>query len=155
MKIVLVPCYLDGKDGIFNMPYYDLLLANDLCIYPSYYEPWGYTPLESCAFKIPCVTTDLSGFGQWVDNTLGHAGGLPDGVCVIRRDDDNYFEVARTIADTVEEMFEAAPAQRSAFGRAAARLAQKADWKHFIKYYYSAYDFALSRVKEEQKQENH
>ena len=155
VKIVLVPCYLDGKDGIFNMPYYDLLLANDLCIYPSYYEPWGYTPLESCAFKIPCVTTDLSGFGQWVDNTLGHAGGLPDGVCVIRRDDDNYFEVARTIADTVEEMFEAAPAQRSAFGRAAARLAQKADWKHFIKYYYSAYDFALSRVKEEQKQENH
>lgn len=151
VKVVLVPCYLDGKDGIFNMPYYDLLLANDLCVYPSYYEPWGYTPLESCAFKIPCVTTDLSGFGQWVDCMLGHSGSLTDGVCVIRRDDDNYFEVARTIADTVEEMLDAAPTLRSAFGRAAARLAQKAEWKHFIKYYYSAYDFALRRVKEELK----
>ena len=50
VKAVLVPCYLEGNDGIFNLPYYDLLSANDLAVYPSYYEPWGYTPLEACAF---------------------------------------------------------------------------------------------------------
>lgn len=152
VKVVLVPCYLDGQDGIFNTAYYDLLLGNDLCIYPSYYEPWGYTPLESCAFKIPCVTTDLSGFGQWVDSVLGHSGQLQDGVCVVRRDDDNYFEVARAIVDTVQALLAAGPAQRKAYGQAAARLAQKAEWKHFIQYYYAAYDFALRKAAENRTQ---
>ena len=48
----------------FDQHYYDVLTANDLTLYPSYYEPWGYTPLESVAFKTPCITTDLSGFGH-------------------------------------------------------------------------------------------
>ena len=63
VKLIFLPCYLDGNDGILNIPYYDIILGNDLCIYPSYYEPWGYTPLESIAFKVPCITTDLAGFG--------------------------------------------------------------------------------------------
>lgn len=154
VKVVLIPCYLDGNDGIFDMPYYDLLLANDLCIYPSYYEPWGYTPLESCAFKIPSVTTDLSGFGQWVDEVLGRAGQLADGVCVVRRDDDNYFGAARAVAETVEMMLAANGAERKSCGQAAARLAQKAEWKHFIRNYYKAYDFAIRQADMKQKQEN-
>lgn len=66
VKVIFLPCYLDGNDGILNMSYYDIVLGNDLCIYPSYYEPWGYTPLEAIAFKVPCITTDLSGlvYGQ-------------------------------------------------------------------------------------------
>ena len=97
VKILQIPCYLEGADGIFNMPYYDFLTANDLCVYPSYYEPWGYTPLESCAFKTPCVTTDLSGFGQWVNEVLGHEGTIEDGVQVIHRTDTNYFEAAAEV----------------------------------------------------------
>ena len=62
LKIIFVPCYLDGRDGIFNKPYYDLLIGMDATVYPSYYEPWGYTPLESIAFGIPTITTDLAGF---------------------------------------------------------------------------------------------
>ncbi|EJW94249.1 starch synthase, partial [gut metagenome] len=53
LKIIFVPCYLDGKDGIFNKTYYDMLIGMDATVYPSYYEPWGYTPLESVAFGIP------------------------------------------------------------------------------------------------------
>ena len=49
VKVIFLPCYLDGKDGIVNMTYYDVVLGNDLCVYPSYYEPWGYTPLEAVA----------------------------------------------------------------------------------------------------------
>ena len=144
--MVLVPCYLEGADGIFNMPYYDLLAANDLCLYPSYYEPWGYTPLESCAFKTPCVTTDLSGFGQWVDQTLGHGGRLEDGVSVIHRDDDNYFEAAREMVMDIERYLAKGATDRTACRRAAARLADKAAWKNFIPYYYQAYDFALAKA---------
>ena len=104
VKVILVPCYLEGNDGIFDLPYYNLLAANDLALYPSYYEPWGYTPLESCAFHTPCVTTDLSGFGQWVDEVLGHSGTLRDGVRVIPRSDGNFYEVAADMCETVKEM---------------------------------------------------
>jgi hypothetical protein len=143
VKVVLAPCYLEGADGIFNMPYYDLLTANDLCLYPSYYEPWGYTPLESCAFKAPCITTDLSGFGQWVNDVLGYQGELSDGVKVIHRDDDNYFDVSREMCEAIEAMMRMPLKDRATLCKKAAALADKAQWKNFIKHYFEAYDFAL------------
>ena len=135
------------RDGIFNLSYYDLLIASDLCVYPSYYEPWGYTPLEAAAFKIPCVTTDLSGFGQWVDATLGHAAGLADGVEVIHRTDLNYFDVVEAICQSVRQIAAAPAAELTAMRRRAAALAERAQWKHFIRYYYEAYDFALRHAR--------
>ena len=146
VKVLLVPCYLEGNDGIFNMAYYHLLAANDLALYPSYYEPWGYTPRESCAFHTPCVTTDLSGFGQWVDNVLGHSGELKDGVCVIHRTDGNFYEVAQKMCAVVHEMLLLTTKERTEVRNKAAKLANKAQWKHFIKFYYQAYDFALNAV---------
>lgn len=146
VKVLLVPCYLEGNDGIFNMAYYHLLAANDLALYPSYYEPWGFTPLESCAFHTPCVTTDLSGFGQWVDNVLGHSGELKDGVCVIHRTDGNFYEVAQKMCAVVHEMLLLTTKERTEVRNKAAKLANKAQWKHFIKFYYQAYDFALNAV---------
>ena len=146
VKVILVPCYLEGNDGIFNMPYYHILAANDLALYPSYYEPWGYTPLESCAFHTPCVTTDLSGFGQWTNEVLGHEGTLKDGVQVIHRDDSNFFDVAAQMCGTIRQMLEFTARQRTSVRNGATRLADKAQWTHFIRYYYEAYDFALRRV---------
>lgn len=146
VKVLLVPCYLEGNDGIFNMPYYHLLAANDLAIYPSYYEPWGYTPLESCAFRTPCVTTDLSGFGQWVNDEIGHEGKIEDGVRVIHRDDNNYFEVAADICQCIHSMLNMHSKQIATCRKNAVLIADKAQWKHFIKYYYDAYDFALNRI---------
>lgn len=145
VKVILLPCYLDGEDGIINEPYYEVLLANDLCIYPSYYEPWGYTPLEASAFKIPCITTDLSGFGQWVDATLKHQGMIEDGVEVLHRNDDNYFDVAQKICNTTMKVLNASKTVRNEMRKNAAALADKAQWSNFIKYYYQAYDFALRK----------
>ena len=145
VKVVLVPCYLDGNDGIFNLHYYDVLTANDLTLYPSYYEPWGYTPLESVAFKTPCITTDLSGFGQWVDAELGHSGTLSDGVRVLHRDDSNYYECAAQICDTIQEFLEAPKTTRERMRKNAAKFADKAQWSHFVKHYYKAYEVALSK----------
>lgn len=149
VKVMLIPSYLEGNDGTFNRPYYDLLTANDLTVYPSYYEPWGYTPLESCAFKTPCITTDLSGFGQWVNEVLGHSGTLEEGVSVIHRDDENYFSAAREISLIIERLLATPAKTRTAYRQNAAKIAEKAQWKHFIKYYYEAYDKALRKAAEQ------
>ena len=148
VKVIFLPCYLDGKDGIVNLTYYDVVLGNDLCIYPSYYEPWGYTPLEAIAFKVPCITTDLAGFGLWANTVFGHYGEITDGVKVIHRTDYNYSEVADIIKDTVAEFSAMDQKQIDACRKAAGELSKKALWSKFIKYYYKAYDIALRKAEE-------
>ena len=146
VKVIFLPCYLDGKDGILNMTYYDIVLGNDLCIYPSYYEPWGYTPLEAIAFKVPCITTDLAGFGLWANSVFGKYGEIEDGVKVIHRTDYNYSEVADVIKDTVAAYSNFTKKQIDAARKNAEQLSKKALWSEFIKYYEEAYDIALRKV---------
>ena len=146
VKVIFLPCYLDGNDGIVNMSYYDVVLGNDLCIYPSYYEPWGYTPLEAVAFKVPCITTDLAGFGLWANSVFGHDGKIEDGVKVIHRTDYNYSEVADIIKDTVADYSGFTKKQIDACRKNAGALSKKALWNEFIKFYYQAYDIALTKA---------
>ena len=145
VKIIFVPCYLDGNDGIFNMHYYDLLIGNDLTVFPSYYEPWGYTPMESAAFHVPCVTTDLAGFGLWANNLKGGMSEIEDGVKTIHRSDYNFDEVSDAIRDTILKFTQFDKKQVNAARKNAAKVAEKALWKHFIAYYYEAYDKALAK----------
>ena len=152
VKVIFLPCYLDGNDGILNMTYYDVVLGNDLCIYPSYYEPWGYTPLEAIAFKVPCITTDLAGFGLWANKEFGHYGELQDGVKVIHRTDYNYSEVADVIKDTVAEFSNMSQKEIDTCRKKAGELSKKALWSEFIKYYDEAYDIALRRAQKRQQQ---
>ena len=146
VKVIFAPCYLDGSDGLLNMLYYNALIAKDLTVYPSYYEPWGYTPLESVAFKVPCITTDLAGFGLWANSIKGAYSEIEDGVKTIHRTDYNYSEVADTIKDTIIKYADFTPAQVKSARSAAEKLSKKALWKEFIKYYNEAYDFALRKV---------
>ena len=146
VKVIFLPCYLDGKDGIVNLTYYDIVLGNDLCIYPSYYEPWGYTPLEAVAFKVPCITTDLAGFGLWANTVFGKYGEIEDGVKVIHRTDYNYSEVADNIKDTVAAYSTMDKKQIDTCRKHAGELSKKALWSEFIKFYYEAYDIALTKA---------
>ena len=148
VKVIFLPCYLDGNDGIVNLTYYDVVLGNDLCIYPSYYEPWGYTPLEAVAFKVPCITTDLAGFGLWANTVFGKSGEIQDGVKVIHRTDYNYSEVADNIKDTVAQFSGMTKKQVDTCRQNAERLSKKALWSEFIKYYYEAYDIALRKAEQ-------
>jgi len=66
VKVFFIPSYLNGDDGILGLTYYEALMGLDLTVFPSYYEPWGYTPLESLAFGVPTVTSNLAGFGLWI-----------------------------------------------------------------------------------------
>ena len=151
VKVIFLPCYLDGNDGIVNLTYYDIVLGNDLCIYPSYYEPWGYTPLEAIAFKVPCITTDLAGFGLWANSVFGKNGEIEDGVKVIHRTDYNYSEVADMIKDTVADFSNLSKKEVDACRKHAGELSKKALWSEFIKYYYEAYDIALRKAEERKK----
>ena len=151
VKVIFLPCYLDGSDGIVDLTYYDVVLGNDLCIYPSYYEPWGYTPLEAIAFKVPCITTDLAGFGLWANTVFGKDGELEDGVKVIHRTDYNYSEVADNIKDTVADFSNMTKKQIETCRKNADALSKKALWSEFIKYYYEAYDIALRKAEDRKK----
>lgn len=154
VKIVFLPCYLTGADGIINLKYYDIILGNDLCVYPSYYEPWGYTPLESIAFKVPSITTDLAGFGLWANKTNGGINEIKNGVKVIHRTDYNYSEVAEQIKDTILEYSNFTESEKKTACTNAVELSKKALWSIFIKYYEQAYDFALQKAEERNKRIN-
>ena len=143
LKIVFVPCYLDGRDGIFNTPYYDLLIGMDATLYPSYYEPWGYTPLESVAFGIPTVTTNLAGFGRWAQ-TIVSGRDITEGVAVIPRTDDNYAAVVDASANALRSLMRLPDDERLAISQRCQTLATKAEWERFITYYYTAFDHALT-----------
>lgn len=143
VKIIFVPCYLDGNDGIFEMHYYDLLIGFDLTVFPSYYEPWGYTPLESLAFKIPTVTTTLAGFGRWINDKIKTNLG---GFSVIERTDDNHdqviIETEKFILDFSNKSAEEIIIEReNAF-----EISRTSLWINLISYYKEAYSIALNKV---------
>lgn len=143
VKVIFVPCYLDGSDGIFNMSYYNLLIGHDLALFPSYYEPWGYTPLESAAFRVPTVTTDLAGFGLWANSLKNRYSELKEGVKVVHRSDSNYEQAVVAIKDTIAQWLIMTQPEREEARMAAAEVAEKALWKHFIDNYEKAYQVAV------------
>ena len=142
VSAVFVPYYLDGHDPLFGKTYYDLLIGMDVSVFPSYYEPWGYTPLESCAFHVPTITTSLAGFGVWAAQQKDQYG-----VIVIERNDSNFDEVADRIAEDLLRFDRLSKEDKARARKEAAAVAKKADWKHFFKYYRQAYDIALRKAK--------
>ena len=138
VKVIFVPTYLNAQDGIFNKHYYELLVGMDVTVFPSYYEPWGYTPLESVAFSVPTVTTTLAGFGMWVDKKIEHAG-----VEVIRRDDYNDMEVTMKIADALLRFAQMNEEQVAEVRKSAFDISKTALWKNLYPFYEQAYSEAL------------
>lgn len=145
VMVVYVPCYLNGGDGVVDMSYYDVIPGLDATVFPSYYEPWGYTPLESVAFGVPTVTTTLSGFGQWILSQYEN-GFESCGVMVIDRGDFNYDQVKEDIAVSLRRLTEEGAKALSGIQRAAMSTAKDASWTNFIKYYYESFDVALGNA---------
>lgn len=145
VMVVYVPCYLNGGDGVVDMSYYDVIPGLDATVFPSYYEPWGYTPLESVAFGVPTVTTTLSGFGQWILSQYEN-GFESCGVMVIDRGDFNYDQVKEDIAVSLRGLTEEGAKALSGIQRAAMSTAKDASWTNFIKDYYEAFDVALGNA---------
>lgn len=136
--ICFIPDYINERDGLFNLSYYHFLSAFDLTVFPSYYEPWGYTPLESISLGIPTVTTSLAGFGKWAKKFKS------DSVKVIDRDDNNDDDVTKTLVDHINSIIGSKNGKKHQLLEEAVQIAHKANWKDFITYYLKAYEKALS-----------
>ena len=146
VKVYFIPSYLNGDDGVFNMRYYDLLCGLDLALFPSYYEPWGYTPLEALAFRVPTLTTTLAGFGMWVES---HYKKKHPGITVLKRDDTNYSEVVDGTAARIREVASLELEKRNEYRENAREVAQIALWENQIQYYQEAYSLALAKIKDQ------
>ncbi len=143
--VVFIPAYLNGSDGLLNISYYDLLPAFDLTVYASYYEPWGYTPLESIAFRVPTVTTTLTGMGQWVKDAYPEQS---PGVEVIHRDDDNRDQVVDDLAEAIRKYAGYEADKLNELKNKAWETSRIALWKNLISNYYRAWDIALQKSTE-------
>ena len=145
VTVIDVPSYLNGNDGIFDMTYYDLLAGLDAAVFPSYYEPWGYTPLESAAFGLPTVTTDLAGFGLWVLDNFGDDSDL-SGIKVVHRTDSNYDDTVQTVVSGLINLYVMEPKMMQSVRNGSRTTSKAASWDNFIKYYDEAYTAALKQL---------
>lgn len=143
VKVFFLPCYLDGRDGVINTPYYDLLVGLDLSVFPSYYEPWGYTPLESIAFKVPTVTTSVAGFGLYVKNNYTKAH---PGIEIIERNDTNTSYVVDAIVKRIASMTAMGAEELLLCKENAKEVSAIALWEHQVWYYKQAYETALGKL---------
>ena len=148
VNVFFVPTYLNGNDGIFNMRYYDLLVGMDLTVFPSYYEPWGYTPLESLAFGVPTTTTSLAGFGLWVRE---HYSEAHPGIEIIERNDANYNAVVDAVAARILEAAGLSAEEMVSWRKNARTVSKIALWSNNIVYYKEAYTAAIEKVRASRK----
>jgi phosphorylase/glycogen(starch) synthase len=140
VKIVYIPTYLNGQDGIFNLKYYDLLIGFDGAIHPSYYEPWGYSSLESLSFHIPTITTSVSGFGQWIRQLFP---GLKDCTAVVDRNDDNDHELVDSLAKHILSCASKSEKDIIKSRIKAWEISRTAQWNSLIDNYRNLYSEAL------------
>lgn len=144
VKLFFVPCYLDGADGIFNLTYYDLLIGFDLTVFPSYYEPWGYTPLESLAFHIPTITTNLAGFGLWIQNYFND---YENSVYIIERTDENYQESVNQCYNYISKYIHLTDSEKILASQKSYDIAQQILWEKLIQFYIEAFQIAIAKTK--------
>lgn len=143
VKVLFVPTYLNGDDGVFGLTYYQLLCGLDLTVFPSYYEPWGYTPLESLAFGVQTITTTLAGFGLWVKE---HSSDYHDAIEIIERDDNNYTYVTGEVLKRMLAVTKLSRDQMHDSRVKAKELSTIALWDNQIKYYKEAYALAVKKI---------
>ena len=140
VQVIFVPAYLNGHDGFINMTYYEALAGCDLGVFPSYYEPWGYTPLESAAYAVPTITTDQAGFGLWAQKASGDC----NGIMLLKRLGQPGAAIAENLYGIFENFLGLGEDDLQCRRVNAHAAALKANWKDFFRYYEQAYDLALA-----------
>ncbi len=143
INIIFVPVYLNGHDGIFNLDYYEALSGCDLTIYPSYYEPWGYTPLESITYSIPTVSTDIAGFGRWIIS----AGRESDGIKIIHRFNREYHDAVLELKSHITHFVNNRLDKNKALKADVRQTALLADWQIFFNHYLAAFEIASKQCR--------
>ncbi len=141
VTLVFVPAYLNGNDKVVNLEYYDFLIGFDLSVFPSYYEPWGYTPLESIAFKVPTITTNYAGFGDWAKSNFKLK---EKSVLVIERKEDGDQDAAHKIYERIKGF--AKVKDKTKVVEEAKTVCQKALWNDLSENYFEAWGMAAKKA---------
>ncbi|MBR9700959.1 hypothetical protein GOV11_03790 [Candidatus Woesearchaeota archaeon] len=142
VKVIIYPGFLDGSDGLLNLEYYDATVGTHLGVFPSQYEPWGYTPLESAVMGVPAVTTDLAGFGRYIDSCRD---GVCNGIFVVPRHDRKREDVIADLTKTFSKFVHLDRNARVHHGYRAKELSNNCGWKEFVCRYIEAHNLALSK----------
>ena len=145
VKIIFIPSYLNGDDGIINYNYFDFLTAFDITVFASYYEPWGYTPMESMALGVPTLTTSLAGYGSWLQNKIT-SNNVPLGV--IQRNDTNYNDVVKETAARLLCGCNMSESDFEQLKEQAITISQQTMWENFISHYHTLYNVALGKARQ-------
>lgn len=145
VKVIFYPIYLTGADGLLDTSYYESMMGSDLGVFPSYYEPWGYTPLEGGALGVSSVTTDCAGFGRYLCKTGCNKGKYP-GIFVLERFGKNHEQIVESLAQILH-YYSTLDAQGLTENKIMAqKVASTADWKFFIENYIAAHNLAVEKV---------
>ena len=145
VKVLYVPSYLNGDDGVINYQYFDFLAAFDISVFASYYEPWGYTPMESMAMGVPTITTSLAGYGCWLSDKIVDSNTV---MGVVERTDDNYDKVVDDIAMRLLRAVAMSNDDLDTLRQKALEISQQTMWGNFIEHYYELYDTALLKTRQ-------
>jgi glycogen(starch) synthase len=144
VKVVFHPEFATATSPLLSLDYTDFVRGCHMGVFPSYYEPWGYTPMESVALGVPAITTDLSGFGAYVNRHVDSASG--NGVFVLNRRNTGFDQAADELADTLFQFCQLNRRQRIEMRNRTERLSEIFDWSSLISHYHEAHDMALERT---------
>ncbi|MFH0961214.1 MAG: glycosyltransferase [archaeon] len=140
VKIIFYPTYIKPGDGILNLEYDGVMLGCDVGVFPSRYEPFGYTPVEAALAGNIAVTTDYSGFGKFISGNFGETSGR--GVCVVRTSGRTDPEIAAEVAGIIERIADSSDEQVAEMKKDALEMIKSLDWEIQIENYITAYALA-------------
>lgn len=144
VKVVYHPDFISSSNPLWGMDYDQFVRGCHLGVFPSYYEPWGYTPLESIALGVPAVTSDLSGFGSYIMQLL------PDhedkGLCVLRRRGRDFNAAADELADRMYRYCQLSRRERIALRNSVESFSEHFDWHNLGRFYHEAHALAIDRL---------
>jgi glycogen synthase len=145
VKIIYHPDFVNSTNPLFGIDYNQFVRGCHMGIFPSYYEPWGYTPLECIARGVPTVTSDLSGFGDYIMQIMQDYASW--GVHVIERKQKSFNECAEELATILEKFVTSSRRDRITMRNRVESISETFDWSNLRQYYDTAHDLALKRKK--------
>jgi glycogen synthase len=144
VKVIYYPIYLTGHDGLSNLSYEEALEASHMGVFPSFYEPWGYTPLEAAALGVSSVTTDLAGFGRF-RLKLETKKDKP-GIYILKRENKTDEEIVDDLTGFLYKFTETTRRERVENKIEARKIAALADWRTFVMNYVEAHNKAVEGI---------
>jgi glycogen synthase len=145
VKIVYHPDFIAPTNPLFGMEYGQFVRGCHLGIFPSYYEPWGYTPLECVVRGVPTVTSDLSGFGDYMMQLMRDHDEW--GVYVVDRATQNFEQAADQLSEMLFKFVKSSRRDRIMQRNRVESISEVFDWKNLRSYYDTAHDLAIKRKK--------